>query len=235
MSSGIYKIINKITGQYYVGSAKNIENGCRSRWNVHVGRLNNNKHTNDYLQNAWNKYGNDKFKFVIVELVSPENILLVEQKYLDIAKEEQDKCYNLSFIAGGGGILSQYSKNKIIEYNKKRVFTKETREKIGNATRNRIVSDETRQLLSERNKQYYSRPENYNKLLEMNKKVDYKKVSETRKDKTIHRFINRKTGETYEGCKLDFIKKYNLRKNSVYQMIKRNRPSAENWILQPCL
>ena len=48
---GIYKIINKVNGKYYVGSSLNIN----KRWSVHKSALSKNKHHNDHLQNAWNK------------------------------------------------------------------------------------------------------------------------------------------------------------------------------------
>jgi group I intron endonuclease len=97
--SGIYKIINKVNGKYYVGSSKQIleHNG---RFYEHKRLLRQNKHINPHLQNAWNRYGEDNFNFVLVENVNELNLLIVEQKYLDIAKLEKHKCYNISFIAG---------------------------------------------------------------------------------------------------------------------------------------
>ena len=50
---GIYKIVNKIDGKYYVGSSKHIY----KRWRKHKSLLRHNKHLNDYLQNAFNLYG----------------------------------------------------------------------------------------------------------------------------------------------------------------------------------
>lgn len=96
--SGIYKIINKTNGKYYIGSSKNI----KYRWYNHKTNLICNKHHNDHLQNAWNKYGKLEFDFVIVEEIPEEKLLLKEQQYLDIAKTEIDKCYNTKFITGGG-------------------------------------------------------------------------------------------------------------------------------------
>ena len=96
--SGIYKIINKVNGKYYVGSSMNI-NGKNGRWAEHKRLLSKNKHHNEHLQNAWNKYGQSNFTFLIIELLPPTIILEREQKYLDIAKQESDKCYNLSFTS----------------------------------------------------------------------------------------------------------------------------------------
>jgi len=94
--SGIYKIINKINGKYYVGST----NDFKWREYQHKWALNQNKHTNPHLQNSWNKYGKDNFSFIIIESNIPKNeLLMVEQKYLDISKNEQNKCYNKNFLA----------------------------------------------------------------------------------------------------------------------------------------
>ena len=65
--SGIYKIINKINGKYYVGSSVNIKDYPNNRWSRHIADLNANRHHNDYLQRAWNKYGQDAFEFIIIE------------------------------------------------------------------------------------------------------------------------------------------------------------------------
>ena len=99
MISGIYKIINKTNGKYYVGSSCDIKSP-KGRWLFHKYLLNNNRHFNKHLQYAWNIYREENFRFLIIEIVSKESLLVVEQKYLDLAKMEQSKCYNMSFIAG---------------------------------------------------------------------------------------------------------------------------------------
>lgn len=94
--SGIYKIVNKVNGKYYVGSSNDVC-GKFGRWYEHRKKLINNTHVNEYLQNAWNKYGEFSFDFLIIEQCKTNQLLSIEQKYLDIAKNEKQKCYNLSF------------------------------------------------------------------------------------------------------------------------------------------
>lgn len=96
--SGIYKIINKVNGKYYVGSSENI-NGKRGRWFWHLHRLNKNKHRNKHLQNAWNKYGKENWEWVIIEQVDPSMLFEKEQPYLDICKNYPDTNYNFSYDA----------------------------------------------------------------------------------------------------------------------------------------
>jgi group I intron endonuclease len=111
--SGIYKIINKVNNKYYVGSSANICESRKSRWNMHIAYLKSGIHHNDYLQNAWNKYGYDQFNFIIVEECPIENLVEIEQKYLNIAEKEKEKCYNLSFLASHPGKFTDYVRQKI--------------------------------------------------------------------------------------------------------------------------
>src|SRR6266404_844649 len=106
--SGIYKIINKIDGKYYVGSSKSI----MERWKKHFQLLKKGNHDNSRLQNAFNKYGENNFELQIIEKLSEEQLMLQEQIYLDTAKMNRDKCYNLSFISDKVEMTSEV-RNKI--------------------------------------------------------------------------------------------------------------------------
>jgi len=61
--SCIYKIVNKINNNIYVGSCFKV----KPRRNNHFKTLSNNKHPNRYLQRAYNKYGKENFIFEIIE------------------------------------------------------------------------------------------------------------------------------------------------------------------------
>lgn len=116
MNSGIYKIINKITGHYYVGKSKDL----KKRWRKHKSYLNKNNHCNHYIQSDWNKYGESAFEFVIVEYLDPNDTLLteVEQTYLDKFVEDRKNgihnCYNIS-ITSDSSIFSEETRKKISE------------------------------------------------------------------------------------------------------------------------
>ena len=97
MNSGIYKIVNLQTDKYYVGSTKDF----KKRKQNHFSGLKNNYHPNKHLQNAYNKYGADNFKFEIIEYVKEELLLDIEQSYLD--DSEIESAYNKTYIAGAGG------------------------------------------------------------------------------------------------------------------------------------
>jgi group I intron endonuclease len=103
--SGIYKIQNTLDGRTYYGSSKDIA----KRLKDHKRELVANRHHNLFLQRAWNKDGSDNFEFSFVEEVSRDNLLVVEQTYLD----DNKGGYNLA-PANGGDIISKHPERKKI-------------------------------------------------------------------------------------------------------------------------
>lgn len=93
MSQVIYKIINLVNDKFYVGSTVH----KKVRFRQHRTLLRGNRHHCKHLQAAWNKYGEDKFDFRVVEEV-PEAASLqgVEDRWL---KEHvgKDYCYNTGY------------------------------------------------------------------------------------------------------------------------------------------
>lgn len=124
---GIYKIVNNSNGKYYVGSSSDIEG---NRWIDHKSALRNGTHKNSHLQNAWNKYGEHNFGFHIVENTTKDNLLKLEQKYLDIAKNEKEKCYNQTFLAGKVEFTDDLRK-RLSEVHKRRLIIKENHNMYG--------------------------------------------------------------------------------------------------------
>lgn len=88
---GVYKITNIVNGKFYIGSSNNVKN----RWYQHKRKLNEGKHGNSYLQNAWNKYGDANFKFEIVEECDPAIQFEREQFYLNELNPFGDNGYNI--------------------------------------------------------------------------------------------------------------------------------------------
>lgn len=79
MKSGVYQILNTVSGSCYVGSAVNIN----ARWAAHRHSLRTGKKAAPKLQRAWDKYGEGAFEFKILLLCSKENTLLYEQLCID--------------------------------------------------------------------------------------------------------------------------------------------------------
>lgn len=92
--AGIYVIENTVNGLIYVGSSRQL----RIRKQQHFNELTNNKHGNPYLQNAFNLYKRENFKFRVLEYVTNvETIFVREQYYIDLYKSyDRTKGYNIS-------------------------------------------------------------------------------------------------------------------------------------------
>ena len=90
-------IKNNINNKSYIGQSINIEN----RWTHHKSELNNNRHINDYLQNAWNKYGEDNFSFIVIEECKESELNEKEIYYIN-KYNSMNNGYNL--CEGGNGI-----------------------------------------------------------------------------------------------------------------------------------
>jgi group I intron endonuclease len=92
--TGVYKIKNTQTGDFYIGSATIT---FKRRWTQHRSDLKRQKHRNIHLQRAYNKYTASLFKFEIVEFCEPEIAVEREQFYLDTLKPR----YNINPEASG--------------------------------------------------------------------------------------------------------------------------------------
>lgn len=108
--SGVYRIINTVNEKCYIGSSGDI----KRRWRDHKTRLRRGKHCNQHLQRAWNKYGEENFKFEIIEAIPTEKHRIdAEQFYIDYYSPE----YNIDPKAGRGlgfakETLEKFSKNR---------------------------------------------------------------------------------------------------------------------------
>ncbi|MDP3987018.1 MAG: GIY-YIG nuclease family protein [Nanoarchaeota archaeon] len=107
--TGIYQILNVINGKRYIGSSVKIY----GRWTLHKSRLRRNVHWNSHLQGAWNKYGEENFKFETIEECETENLLEREQSWMDYYQSyEKDMGYNLRKKASSNVGLVPWNKGK---------------------------------------------------------------------------------------------------------------------------
>lgn len=85
-SSGVYKIINRINGKFYIGSTSM---PFSRRFDFHECELKHGRHGNIHLQRSYDKHGRDAFTFEIVEECSDKSILRHrEQFYIDSLNPE---------------------------------------------------------------------------------------------------------------------------------------------------
>lgn len=153
---GVYKIANTLTGDFYIGSSINL----LKRFKEHQNRLIGNRHKNAHLQNAWNKYGEDKFSFEVILYCDKSMILYYEQVLIDGLKP----TYNIAKNAAApmlGCKHTDETRQKISETKNGRPnpvavgnqnflghhHTEETKQKISEALKDRIVTEETKRKL----------------------------------------------------------------------------------------
>ena len=88
----IYKIVNLVNNDFYIGSTQNFI----KRYYTHINHLRINKQSCTLLIRAINKYKEENFKLEIIEECLPEELLTREQYYLDTLLPK----YNVAKIAG---------------------------------------------------------------------------------------------------------------------------------------
>lgn len=97
--SGIYCFENMKNNKKYVGKAVNIDR----RIKAHLSYLRKNKDESLYLQNAWNKYGEESFSIYVIEECPIEEIGRKEIYYINKLNSKRPNGYNLT--DGGDGTL----------------------------------------------------------------------------------------------------------------------------------
>ena len=78
----VYKIVNTVTGDFYIGSSKNV----MRRWTGHKSPSTWKKCPNSPLYQDMQEYGVDKFRFQILAPVMEEYLKQVEQEFIELLK-----------------------------------------------------------------------------------------------------------------------------------------------------
>ena len=86
--SGVYKITNTITGDFYIGSSKNV----KQRWRDHKKPSTWNDNPNNPMYVDMRKYGVDKFVFEILAEVEEDKLKETEQKFIETLQPTYNSC-----------------------------------------------------------------------------------------------------------------------------------------------
>jgi group I intron endonuclease len=165
-TSGIYKIKCIITSYCYIGSSKNIY----KRLHYHISRLRSDKHFNKFLQNSFNKNGEDNFVTSVLEFCEVKDLHQKEEFYLSNEK----LLYNFNIKPNGPIKLPSHCDDVKLKISKSltgRKRTEEQRERMRKSQTGKKLSDETKLKKSK------SMKENFEK----NKEIMRKKLSEAGK------------------------------------------------------
>lgn len=89
---GIYEIVNTVNYKKYIGSSKNL---YKRKWE-HQKRLKTNRHSNQHLQSAYNKYGKGSFEFKTILICRKEDLLFYEDSIIKAYQSNDSRFgYNM--------------------------------------------------------------------------------------------------------------------------------------------
>lgn len=193
---GIYAIIclNDDGATVYVGSTRRT---VRKRQTAHRSRLRSGKHENQYLQRAWNKYGESSFIFLVLEPVLSLAFLIEREQYWLDQFRANSEVYNVGVVAGSNrtGVSHRPSVVKRIRAALLgRRHNQETKDKISDLLRGHPVSEETRRKLS---KFFTGRPggtKGYKLSVAHKKKLSTAKMGNENRARDYPTFYHRETG-----------------------------------------
>ena len=160
---GIYIIENKVDGKKYIGQTI----GFKKRFKHHRISLRGNKHRNPHLQHAWNKYGEDNFKFIEFFPCEREKFGYWELYFVRMFNSlDQKKGYNIHIPDGKGRgfTISEETRKRMGDAsrgknnaNYGKVMSQEQRKKISDTLKGGKLSPETIAKISGKNNHNYGR------------------------------------------------------------------------------
>lgn len=108
MKGGIYKIINLVNNDFYIGSTKDLSRRKKEHWRL----LKKGNNHSIVLQNAWNKYGEENFKFEVLAICPKEYLFKLEQWFVDNLNPKYNICREDVSVPIGLRHYSYQEKNK---------------------------------------------------------------------------------------------------------------------------
>lgn len=95
--TGIYKITNRSSGRFYIGSAID----CQQRWHTHLHLLRRGRHPNPMLMAVFKSAGEAGLAFEVVEVIERlTDLIVAEQRHIDTAIAAGHAIYNIRLLAG---------------------------------------------------------------------------------------------------------------------------------------
>lgn len=145
IASGIYCWHNLENGKRYIGQSSNIA----KRKIGHLLLLRKSQHKNQYLQSAWDKYGEVSFSFCILEECNINMMDVREVAWINYFNSANRK-YGYNIHLGGGSMMmvSQESRKKMSLAKMGKKLSEEHKMKISLSSKGLKKSDETKKRIS---------------------------------------------------------------------------------------
>jgi group I intron endonuclease len=193
-----------LDNKIYIGYTSNF----KKRFREHKHGLKNNVHRNDYLQKSWNKYGEENFKFEILEEYPNEGFILPSMEHYWVTtlnllnrdfgynllptnpydrpalRESQKKALIESRV---GKKHTEETKIKIKEGRKANppILTEAGRQKIINTHLGRKLSDEAKKKIGDKHRGKKNPPRSEETKLKISNSSKGKKKNKESIDKTV--------------------------------------------------
>jgi group I intron endonuclease len=136
--SGVYAIVHTNSNRLYIGSSGNMV----KRWTQHKSHLRHQHHSSQKLQRAWDKYGEDSFKFIVIEECNISELRTREQYWMDVFNS-----YENGFNGTKKALEhSEEVRARLSEMGKGRTLTAETKKKMSDSHKNNGVAPSVTQM-----------------------------------------------------------------------------------------
>lgn len=134
MEYNIYKIICKVNNKEYYGRSQEVE----KRFRAHKNMLRSNTHRNMYMQEDWNKYGEEMFEFIIIETFKTlEESIKSEQNYID---KNIGVGYNIGGSKDGGDRMKYNPRKEETRKLKQKIFSGENNPMYGKEKTDKMIN-----------------------------------------------------------------------------------------------
>lgn len=188
---GIYLIENITNNKKYVGSTTNL-NDRKIR---HFSNLKHKRHGNPHLQSAYDKYGQNSFKFYVI-IECEESELLELEDYFIVMLHTMDHSFGYNLRGAERQIMTEATKEKLRLANLGKKASEETKLKMSLTRKGKRHSEEAKKNMSLSRKGYKQwwgcSDETKEKIRRYNLGKKYGPVPEDRKEKIRESLKGRK-------------------------------------------
>lgn len=216
--SGIYCIENIKTHKKYIGQSVNVDD----RWRKHRYELNKGSHDNSYLQNSWNKYGEEYFNFYILEYCSLDLLDEKERYYIDYYNTmDRDLGYNLKSGGQDHNFQCEEVRKKISESTKKAYQNSNLKEIRSNDALKQWANPEIKEKIMGKNNGMYGKHHSE----EARRKMSEMKKGKSSPKRNMTPVLCIELNKVFK-CATDAAKEFSMQSGGILQVCRGERKTA---------